>query len=157
MAKALKCGHVIPGDAKVVIWHLRHVHNVFHGRSFTESITCGQDGCERTFSGRTYVFRKHLRNHRDVQLPAPMDFALPQNHESDSDSSDDGDIENAPLNEVPIPKEDMWDDFDAEKVERHASGLVAGLLASNSRAHSTVLDVVEKTADLLDDISSLIK
>ncbi|KAJ8017717.1 hypothetical protein HOLleu_44681 [Holothuria leucospilota] len=68
-----------------------------------------------------------------------MDFALPQNHESDSDSSDDGDIENAPLNEVPIPKEDMWDDFDAEKVERHASGLVAGLLASNSRAHSLSL------------------
>lgn len=154
-----KCGHIAPGDAKALIWHLRHVHHIVEMRNFTESITCGQDGCERTFSGRTYVFQKHLRNHRDVQIP--LDVAL-LNHNSDSDNGgSDDEVGNNLLHEdvpiVPLAAEHIWENFSADEVEKRASMLVAGMLASSSTAHSTVTDVVEKTADLIDDISSYIK
>ena len=56
-----KCGHFIPGNESSVLWHLKGIHNIVHGRIFTENVTCRQEGCERTFSGRTTVFVKHLK------------------------------------------------------------------------------------------------
>lgn len=64
-----KCGHLIPGNENSLLWHLKGIHDIVHGRILTENVTC-----ERTFSGRTTDFFKHLKRHRNELELEPQFF-----------------------------------------------------------------------------------
>lgn len=128
---------------------------------FTEGVTCGQSGCVRSFSGRTATFRKHLNDHRyDVDKDPPVQAPLPGNNEL-VNLQDDDDVDEVldmprPENVAQLPQE-AWNNLIAGEVVERAAMLVASLLAASSTVHTTVSQVVEHTAELVDDLSSFVK
>lgn len=122
---------------------------------FIERFTCGQNGCERTFNTRVSIFKKHLKSHQHDVEQVPLDFH--QDVESNcGEGDDDDDREVIPEAENNIELQ-MWDNFGEDELKERASMLIASLLGSSSVAHSTVVDVVERTADLMEDVSSFFK
>ncbi|KAJ8050158.1 hypothetical protein HOLleu_03251 [Holothuria leucospilota] len=110
-----KCGHVIPGDDKRLIWHLQYVHSVVRGRVFTESVTCNQNGCQRTFSGRTSTLRNHLRGHIDDYEQLPMELA---HNDFDNDYDDNFDEDGAHDGEPVVQNEQNIEDAIWKVMER---------------------------------------
>lgn len=157
-----KCGHFIPENEKGFVWHLKSIHNLIHGRNFIEHVKCGQVGCERTFSGRTFVYIKHLKSHRN-EVEVEYRYAgdnppgiADEDSEEEAEINFELDVDNVQVDDV-NGAQDMWDNFDSQEVENRASMLVSGLLASSSVVHSTVEQVVEQASDLIEDISSFMK
>ncbi|KAJ8035507.1 hypothetical protein HOLleu_19205 [Holothuria leucospilota] len=154
-----KCGHVIPGDDKRLIWHLQYVHSIVRGRVFTESVTCNQNGCQRTFSGRTSTLRNHLRGHIDDYEQLPMELA---HNDFDNDYDDNFDEDGAHDGEPVVQNEQniedaIWESYGEDEVQQNAAMLTASLLASSSTSNSTVNNVVGKSGELISDIASYIK
>lgn len=153
-----KCGNLVEGDAKVLLWHLQHVHGIINGRTFTKSIQCGQEGCLRSFSGRTQVFRRHLESdHRNNELqfmPQPFD------RQADPDD-DDGNGDHIHVHDGEHLQYDaaaeMWDNFGAEELQERAAMLISGLLGSSSVTHSAVTEVVQNTSSLVEDVCMYVK
>ena len=63
--KCSVCGSIVT-DAAGLIWHLRNRHACMVGRTFTYPITCGQDGCMRTFR-YSYALVRHLESIHHVE------------------------------------------------------------------------------------------
>ena len=149
-----KCGHFIQGNDSNLLWHLKNTHQLINGREFVESVTCKQDGCQRTYSGRVASFRKHLKKH---DIHAHVEH-IPAIQELENLHDDDNDQDDGQHGELHAPEGmDMWDNFGKEEVEERAAVLVSGLLASSSVVNSTVTHVIEQTASLVADICSFMK
>ncbi|PIK60815.1 hypothetical protein BSL78_02296 [Apostichopus japonicus] len=150
-----QCGIVINGSPKALLWHLRIAHHLINGHVFTKSIACGQNGCERSFSGRTAAFRKHLGTHNYDNDDVPVHVPVPAPPDADFADvpADNLDADHDEV-EPDEPEGELWDELTTEEVENRAAMLVAGLLASSSTVHSTVTQVVEQASDLINDMSS---
>lgn len=153
-----KCGQHIHGNEALLLWHLKNIHSIIEGRVFTETVTCGQSGCQRTFSGRSFSFVTHLiKTHRYDRELEPYEAVenIPDYDSPDDDIDHEEIVENR---EMPIAnEEEMWDHFNTQELESRAVMLVSGLLASSSVVHSTVMNVVEQSSSLIRDITSFLK
>ncbi|XP_063957930.1 uncharacterized protein LOC129258220 isoform X1 [Lytechinus pictus] len=155
-----KCGELIDGGSKAILWHLQNRHGVIKGRIFTESIVCMQEGCQRTFSGRTEQFKRHLMSHACTREPHGH---VPPRPHGNFDNAADVDAGNDFAENIDVdidPTEgdaEMWDYFGEDEIKERAVMLVAGLLANSSIVHTTVNEVVEKSASLVKDTCMYIK
>lgn len=66
-----KCGEAFNSDS-LMVWHLQNVHATNKGRIVIERFTCGQNGCERIFSTRVSIFKKHLKSNRHDLEQVPL-------------------------------------------------------------------------------------
>ena len=117
-----------------------------------------QEGCQRNFSGRTEHFKPHLESYacaREPHVPVPPhgNFHNVADIDPGNDFDENIDVDVDPLEE----NAEMWDNFDEAEIQERAVMLVAGLLGSSSVVHSTVNEVVEKSASVVEDMCMYIK
>ena len=151
-----KCDQLVLGGAQTLLHHLNYVHNVIKGCVFTESVSCSQDGCKRTFLRSTINFKRHLEKCHTCTEENP-ELVGPQNanfaEDDDVDISDDDEVENGAV----APEAEMWDNFGEQELQERAAMFVASLLGSSSVPACTVTDIVQKSSSLVSDISSYTK
>ena len=160
-----KCGQLVPGGERKLVWHLQSIHNIVIGGILTESIVCGQNNCNRTFSHRTQTYKRHLKSvhsmYQENINAVPVRNVQPNAVNEDLVNANEGNIEAAADYFEGGPEDDfdvdLWDDFGEEEVERRAAMTIAGLLASSSVPHSTVTKSVQTSADLIEDITLFVK
>lgn len=154
-----RCGHLILGHSKALIWHFKNIHSLVNGRYFTGPITCMQDGCMRTFKNHVSTFKSHVEKKHEMYgaNEVPLLDDADELNASDHNSSDDNEPLHGDHDEQPIPNVQNWDDFDKAEIEQRIAIFLAKLLASSSVVQSTIDGVVGHTSDLLDDVVGYLK
>ena len=123
--------------------HFRTRHNLIIGGMFARVITCGQEGCLRTFH-HTWSFKRHLKSqHRELEAlhEDAAEEAGDVLEPAENIGGDDDDNDNDNGND---PEADEWDGFVVQEVQRRALGLVCAMKASTSVVQSTVNIVVNQ-------------
>ena len=119
-----KCGCIVPGNENSLMWHLKNIHHIIIGREFTESVTCNQNECQRTYSGRVSILKKHLKKHAESDDDVHVQEAVhgPRNSDDENGNNSDHDEAHAPADgEEGDGDAEMWDDFGQEEVEERAA------------------------------------
>ena len=133
---------------------------MINGGLFICPVTCGQEGCQRTFH-HTWSLKRHLKS-QHIELE-DVDGACmgvnPQVDQPDNEMNQpdlfDGE------NEVDEGDDDAetqeWKDFTSDEMEARALGLVCSMVASTSVVQSSVDLVVEHVSDMFSDLVGFVK
>ena len=153
-----KCGAVAAENATGLVWHLKNRHTMLVGRMFTSPVTCGQNGCMRTFR-YSYALVRHIENTHDL--------AGVESHDNDIPVVDDNDEDDEPVpqiyptvhgDDLTVPEEQPpEDELDEEDVRHSAAVFVAKMKASSSTVQSTVDHVVTEASNLFSDVIGKLK
>ena len=143
-----KCSQLVSENAPGLIWHLKNRHALLVGRMFTCPITCGQNGCMRTFR-----YSAALVKHIETQHGGDMIDG--------DDNGDPIDNNNEGLDFIPdlvpdVPVQDQLPE-QAQDVTKSAAIFLAKMKASSSTVQSTVDQVVSETSNLFSDVIGTLK
>lgn len=157
-----KCGAIAAENATGLIWHLKNRHALLVGRMFTCPVTCGQDGCMRTFR-YSYALVRHIQNTHDV-AGDENDNDIP--FVDDDGGGDDGGDNDPVLHMDPavhgdnpvVPDEQPLEhELDEQDVTKSAAIFVAKMKASSSTVQSAVDHVVTEASNLFSDVIGNLK
>ena len=144
-----KCGEIAAADANGLVWHLRNRHACMVGRMFSGPITCGQNGCMRTFR-YSYALVRHIESiHGDPEndngVPIMDGNDQPMGHVNPAD------------NDVVPDEQPVLPVMNEDQVKKSVGVFVAKMKASSSTVQSTVDHVVTETSSLFSDVVGMLK
>ena len=135
-----KCGRVIDGSVNTLMAHQKNVHALIFGDSFTNPLTCSQDGCKRTFRYRNTLKRHMEKNHQPIHGEKPIDNNMDDINYNDDNSSINGNDDDDNMNN----DDQLWDNFTQENLTK----MVATTIIARMRASSSIVQV---TANMIID------
>ena len=119
-----KCGAVAAENANGLVWHLKNRHALLVGRMFTCPITCGQNGCMRTFR-YSYTLIRHIEStHDNADVENGNGIPMVGNNGGDDDP--------IPHLNPMVPEKHVQQDLDDQDVRTSAATFVAKMKASSS-------------------------
>ena len=153
-----KCGAVAAENATGLVWHLKNRHALLVGRMFTSPVTCGQNGCMRTFC-YSYALVRHIENTHGLVSVESHDNDIPVVHDSGEDDDPAAQIHpSVHGDDLAVPQEQPPEhDLDEEDVRNSAAVFIAKMKASSSTVQSTVDYVVTEASNLFSDVIGKLK
>lgn len=154
-----KCGAIAAENATGLIWHLKNRHALLVGRMFTCPVTCGQDGCMRTFR-YSYALVRHIENTHDV-AGDENDNDIPFVDDGDDGGDNDPVLHMDPAvhgdNPVVPDEQPLEHELDEQDVTKSAAIFVAKMKASSSTVQSAVDHVVTEASNSFSDVIGNLK
>ena len=134
-----KCGAIVSMNANGLVWHLKNRHALLSGRMFTCPITCGQNGCMRTFRYSSALVKHISTVHGHVGGNNDNGGLM--------DDMDDGD-DFLPDADPVVPNHEQFvdEELDEQDIRMAAAVFVAKMKASSSTVLSTVDNIVTETS-----------
>lgn len=140
------CGHIVVGDVRCLLYHLRSVHFICELRGVT--LKCGQGDCVRTYKSFNSLAR-HLHAHHSCHDVATRIQSSDVANDNDLDIGDLGETNILGLSDPDSEPGDPSHHFDSS---HSAAAFVASLMSSSSVTQRTVQSVVEHTNALVGNI-----
>ena len=137
-------------NANGLVWHLKNRHALLAGRMFTCPITCGQNGCMRTFRYSSALVKHISTVHGHVGGNNDNGGLM--------DDMDDGD-DFLPDADPVVPNHEQFvdEELDEQDIRMAAAVFVAKMKASSSTVLSTVDNIVTETSGMFSEVIGKLK
>lgn len=141
-----ECSRIIPGGLNGLAAHFRNFHYINLSRNRGDSsITCGQNGCLKSYVEFRYLRRHIKRDH------FPRDQEIEEFNTSFNDTVDDQvmDIGNEYCNDVTGGEQNISNESDELDLKKNAIGMIGKFHGHGSMTGSLIKNVVENCESLM--------